>query len=74
MIPGMNSRKAAQMMKRMGIQQQDIPATEVIIRTSEKEIILHNPSVAKVNMMGQKTYQISGDEEERSLTTGPEII
>lgn len=63
----------AQAMKKMGIQQVDIPATEVIIRTPEKEIIISNPSVAKVNMMGQQTFQISGDESERSLSTEPDI-
>ena len=50
MIPGMNSRKAQQMMKRMGIPQQEIDATEVIIRTAEKEIVIKDPSVSKVNM------------------------
>jgi len=40
MFPGMNSRKAAQMMKKMGIQQVEISATEVIIKTPEKEIII----------------------------------
>ena len=69
----MNSRKAAQMMKRMGIQQVDIPAVEVIIRTAEKEIIITNPSVAKVNMMGQETYQISGDEHEQAISSDPDI-
>ncbi|MFH1276402.1 MAG: nascent polypeptide-associated complex protein [Candidatus Woesearchaeota archaeon] len=73
MFPGMNPRKVQQMMKQMGIQQVDIPATEVIIRTENKEIIISNPSVAKVNMMGQETFQISGNIEERSLETKPEI-
>jgi len=78
MFPGMNQRKVQQMMKQMGIQQVDIPATEVIIRTEDKEIIISNPSVAKVNMMGQETFQISGQVEERELfasskSTSPEI-
>lgn len=73
MFPGMNPRKVQQMMKQMGIQQVDIPATEVIIKTDEKEIVITNPSVAKVNMMGQETFQISGDIEERELSTTPEI-
>ncbi|MBN1157387.1 nascent polypeptide-associated complex protein [Candidatus Woesearchaeota archaeon] len=73
MIPGINSRQAAHMMRRMGIQQQEIEATEVIIRTRENEIIIKNPAVSKINMMGQKTYQVSGDEEIRSLSTAPEI-
>jgi len=66
MIPGMNPRKMNQAMKRMGISQQEIDATEVIIRTPEHDIIITNPSVSKVNMMGQKTYQIAGQEEIRT--------
>ncbi len=73
MMPGLNPRKMQQMMKQMGIQQVDIPATEVIIRTANKEIIITSPSVAKVNMMGQQTFQISGEIEERSLSTTPDI-
>lgn len=52
-----------QMMKRMGIQQQEIDAEEVIIKCSDKIIRIINPSVQKVNMMGQKSYQISGEEK-----------
>ncbi len=73
MMPGLNPRKMQQMMKQMGIQQVDIPATEVIIRTANKEIVITSPSVAKVNMMGQQTFQISGEIEERSLSTTPDI-
>ena len=73
MFPGMNSRKAAQMMKKMGIQQVEIPATEVIIKTPNKEIIITEPQVSKVNMMGQETFQIMGNIIERELSTEPEI-
>jgi nascent polypeptide-associated complex subunit alpha len=73
MLPGMNSRQAAQMMKRMGIQQQEIDAEEVIIRTKENEIVIRNPAVSKINMMGQKTYQITGEEEVRSSSKEPDI-
>ena len=73
MFPGMNSRKAAQMMKKMGIQQVEIPATEVVIKTPEKEIIITEPQVSKVNMMGQETFQIIGNINERQLSTEPEI-
>lgn len=73
MIPGVNPRKMQQMMKQMGIQQTEIDATEVIIRTADKELVFTNPQVAKVNMMGQQTYQIIGTPEERELSTTPEI-
>ena len=73
MFPGMNQKQLQRAMKQMGIQQVDIPAQEVIIRTSEKEIVVVNPSVQKVNMMGQVTFQISGEIEERSISTTPDI-
>ncbi len=73
MFPGMNPRKMQQMMKKMGIQQVDIPATEVIIRTEGKEIVITEPSVAKVNMMGQETFQISGNIHEKEASSEPEI-
>jgi nascent polypeptide-associated complex subunit alpha len=73
MFPGMNPRKMQQMMKKMGIQQSDIPATEVIIRSEGKEIIITEPNVAKVNMMGQETFQITGNIHEKEASSEPEI-
>lgn len=73
MLPGMNPRQMQQMMKKLGIQQVEIPATEVIIKTEEKEIVILNPSVSKVNMMGQETFQIVGEVHERELSTTPSI-
>jgi nascent polypeptide-associated complex subunit alpha len=73
MFPGINPRQAKQMMKRMGIQQQEIDAIEVIIKTADKEIVISNPQVSKVNMMGQETFQVVGEAEERSLSSEPEI-
>lgn len=73
MIPGVNMRQAQRMMKRMGIQQQEIDATEVIIKTPDKEIVISNPSVSKVNMGGQQTWQVMGEAVEREIETKPEI-
>ena len=66
MIPGMDPRAMKAAMKKMGMKQEDIVATEVIIKTADKEIVIQQPSVAKVEMMGQVSYQISGQEEERA--------
>jgi nascent polypeptide-associated complex subunit alpha len=60
-----NPRQLEKMAKRMGIQSQHIEAEEVVIKTKDSEIIIRNPQVAKVNMMGQETFQVSGDIEER---------
>jgi nascent polypeptide-associated complex subunit alpha len=73
MLPGMNSRQAQQMMRRMGVQQQEMDVVEVIIRTSDKELVFSNPQVSKVNMMGQETYQVVGSPEEISIDSTPEI-
>ena|SRR3989344_6236061 len=73
MMPGMNPRKMQQMMKQLGIQQVEIPATEVIIKTKEKNIIITNPSVSKVNMMGQENFQISGEVHEEAVSSVPDI-
>ncbi|MCK5022989.1 MAG: nascent polypeptide-associated complex protein [Candidatus Aenigmarchaeota archaeon] len=61
-----NPRQMEKMMKQMGIQSTDIAAEEVIIKTSDKEIIISNPQVSRVKAMGQDTFQISGDISERS--------
>jgi len=73
MIPGMNPRQMQQMMKQMGIQQVDVPATQVIILTPTKRIIIERPQVAKVNMMGQQTWQVIGPAREESLDVTPDI-
>ena len=67
MLPGMNPKDIEKAMKRMGIKQEQIDASEVIIKTKNKKITIKQPSVMKINMMGQETFQISGKIEESSL-------
>jgi nascent polypeptide-associated complex subunit alpha len=74
MMPNINPRQMKQMMQKMGIQQKDLEAEEVIIRCKDKNIIISNPSVQKVNMMGQMSYQISGEETEEEVTTEEEKV
>ena len=52
-------------LKRMGVQQQDIDAEQVIITCADKDIVITQPTVAKVNLMGQETWQITGQAIER---------
>ncbi len=73
MFPGLNPRKMQGMMRKMGIAQVEIPATEVIIKTEDKDLVIKNPQVSKVKMMGQETFQISGEVEEHARETMPEI-
>ena len=61
MIPGLNPKKMQAMMRQMGIRQEDIDADRVIIECSDKNIIINNPNVAKIEMQGSTNFQISGD-------------
>jgi nascent polypeptide-associated complex subunit alpha len=65
MLPGMNPRDLAKAMKRLGIEQEELEAHEVIIRLADKELVFSDPQVIKVNAMGQVNFQISGAFEER---------
>src|SRR3989338_8157830 len=69
MFPGLGPKKMQAMMKQMGIAQEEIDANRVIIECDDKNIIITDPSVIKINMQGQKNFQISGDisEEEPSI-------
>jgi nascent polypeptide-associated complex subunit alpha len=67
MFPGVDPRQMQGMLKKMGISQEDIDASRVIIeKTDNSKIIIENPSVQKVKMQGQETFQISGDIIEES--------
>ncbi len=68
-------RKMQAMMKQMGINQEEIEASRVIIETSDKKIIIENPSIQKIKMQGQTSFQISGDisEEENAAFSASDI-
>jgi len=69
MIPGlggMNPKKMQGMMKQLGINQEDIDATKVTIETTSGSIEINNPSVQKITMQGQESFQITGEISESS--------
>ena len=61
-----NPKMMEKAMKQMGIKSEEILAEEVIIKTPEKEIIIKNPQVTKINMGGQESFQIAGEISERT--------
>ncbi len=74
MMPGVNPRQMRQMMKQMGIQQQDLDdVVRVEIVCESRKIVIEPAQVAAVNMMGQKTWQVAGEAREESLNTKVEI-
>mgnify|MGYP001588621709 CR=1 FL=1 len=60
MFPGMSPKDVQKAMKRLGIQQEEIHAKAVIIKTQDKDLVINNPQVSKINMMGQETIQVIG--------------
>ena len=57
----MNPKMIQQAMKKMGMKQEEIDAEEVIIKGKNKTLIIKQPSVQKINMMGQDSFQITGN-------------
>ena len=58
-------------MKQMGISQEEIDASRVVIeKNDDTRIIIENPSVTKVKMQGQETFQIAGEISEETTEVG----
>jgi len=76
MFPGLNPKKMQAVMKQMGIGQENIPSSKVIIeRTDNSKIIIQNPSVTKIKMQGQESFQITGEiHEEKEVGVSEEDI
>ncbi len=70
-MPNMNPKQMKKMMRQMGMKMDDLDAEQVIIKLADSKIIIDNPQVQAVTAMGQKTYQISGDE--KVVEEGPSI-
>ncbi|MFZ3076834.1 MAG: nascent polypeptide-associated complex protein [Candidatus Aenigmatarchaeota archaeon] len=68
----MNAKQMEKMMKQMGIQQEQIDADEVIIKTAGGEIVVSSPQVVKVKVGGQETFQITGEISERDKAESAE--
>ena len=67
MIPGINPKQMQAMMKQLGMSQTEIPSSRVIIEKEDGgKLVIRNPSVVKIKMQGQETFQISGDISEES--------
>jgi len=66
MFPGMNAKKMQGMMKKMGISQTQLNVSRVVFEMPEGNMVIDDPSVLKVMMQGQETYQITGEAVEES--------
>lgn len=74
MFPGgMNPRNMGRMMRQMGIKNEEINATKVIIETEGKKLVFDNPSVQLMEMQGQKTYTVIGNPVEEKEIPSDDI-
>jgi nascent polypeptide-associated complex subunit alpha len=74
MMPGgMDPRQMAAMMRRMGIEVEEIAGVqEVVVRTATHEYRFKKASVSVMKAQGQETWQIQGKPERSERTsTGP---
>lgn len=61
----LDDRKTRRMMDRMGINMKQIEdVEEVVIKTSSKEIHIHEAQVSEVNAQGSRIFQVMGEVEE----------
>jgi len=74
MIPGINPSQMKAAMKQMGISQEEISADRVIIEKVDGNIIIDNPSIVKIKMQGQESFQISGDVSEEEAGINEEDV
>jgi len=65
----LDPRQLQKAMEQMGVKQKEIEATEVIIKTKDKDILIKNPQVMKITMMGNESFQVSGVVEEKKTIT-----
>ena len=62
MFGNINPRQMQQMMRQMGMAQEDVKVSSVIINLqSGEKMIFENPTLQKIKMQGQETFQLSGE-------------
>ena len=67
MFPGgMNPRNMGRMMKQLGIKNEELDASKVIIEADGKKLVFENPQVQVMEVQGQKTYTVIGNPVEET--------
>ncbi len=60
MIPNVDPRALKSMMAKIGMKSTEINAIKVIIECPDKEIIIDEPSVTKIELQGTESFQVAG--------------
>jgi len=75
MSPNIDPKKMQAMMKQMGISQEEIQAERVVIEKSDgNKLIIENPSIQKIKVQGQESFQISGSISEEAESFSEEDV
>ena len=68
-MSGMDPKMVKMAMKKLGIKQEDIGASRVIIETLDnKKIIINHPAIQKIDIAGNVSFQISGEISEEKFS------
>lgn len=65
MFGGSNPGDLMSAMKQMGIDVDEIDAEEVIIKTSEKDLIFEDAEVVAMEAQGERVFQVIGEPKEQ---------
>lgn len=74
MFPKIDPKQMEKMLKQLGMKTEQIDAKEVVIKTADKELVISNPQVQKIEMGGQQTFQITGELTEKKASWSKEDI
>ena len=73
MMPNMDPRAMRNLMAKMGIKSTELPASRVVIESGDKNIVITNPQVTKIEAQGKTSFQISGKVTEQQAHVAVEI-
>ena len=66
-LGGLSPKKIQAMMEQLGMDQEEIPASRVVIeKNGGEKIVIENPSVTKISIQGKENFQVSGDIREEN--------
>ncbi len=75
MLPGLNPKDMARLMRQLGIQQEDLSVASVVITlTTGERLVFTQPSLVKIRMQGQEVYQLIGTPEHLPAEEAPLTI
>ena len=68
MFGGINQKQVEKVMQKMGISQKALDVKRVIFEMGDGEanLVIDEPSVTKIIMQGQETYQVAGQAHEEA--------